>query len=589
NNTLTDYTFDITGTPAGGILSVQIYFSALSGGEAATFDNIRITGVEATGAAPAVATIEGSTLGFTEGDAAKQITNTITASDSDSTDLSEAQIQITGNLASGEDVLSVNGALPGGIIADAYVPATGLLRLSGASSVANYQAALRQVQYGNTGGVNPTASTRTVRFFVTDPTAQQSNTVSRDIAVTATIGSGTIPHTESFETDGEGARYLSNTFNDGSNNHFERHNFGSQNPHPFQHETITGVSGNFAWAAERSEFASENPLGDAVGVENVLRLFDLAATGLTGLQVEVALGSSHPVPIAEWETGDYVRIQYAWDADRGSAAAPANPRLLQGTYTTAGQFYGTGVSGDGPRQDADLNGTADPAGAELTEALQEFLFDITGTGSVLSIQVAILHGGNEEIVFDNIRVTGTSPVNPTANPDNIERYPTQSVKVAVATLLANDSDGGSPTNTITGVTASGSGAIVTMSGGNVFYNPNGVTVADTFTYTVENGGGGTDTGTVNVGIITDNDPSLNLTSIEIANPDDDLNRTVTVSFAGIPGRAYRIETSTDLLTWIDTGSTIIADDQGRIVFTDGPPAPPANFYRTVNVPAVIPE
>lgn len=576
-NKLTRYTFDVIGS--GNLLSVQIHIGPIAGNEELVIDEIRITGDAASSNPPVLSAIEPGAIAFTEGDAAKQVTNTITTSD-DGTNLTGALVRITGNLDSSEDVLSVNGALPTGITAAPYNPATGLLELSGSSSVANYQAALRQIRYQNTDAVNPSANTRTVSFIVSDSDSQQSNILTRNINVIATIGSGTIPHTESFETDGEGARYLSNTFSDGSNKHFERHNFAAENPHPFHHENVTGIDGDFAWSGEASENSSQNPLGDGPGVESILRLFDLDASGLSDLQVEIALGSSHPSISSEWETNDYVRIQAAWDSNRGSAAAPANPRLLQGTYTTVGQFYGTGVTGQGPVQDADLDGAADPGGAELTEALQDFLFDIAGTGSLLSIQVVVHHSGNEELIFDNIRVTGTAPVDPTANPDAVNRFPTQSLKIPTATLLANDSDGGSPTNSITGVTASASGASVSLVGDNVLYNPNGVTTGDTFTYTVENGSGGTDTGTVTVNVIPDNSPGSNQTSLVVTGTGP--TKEVDVSFAGIPGRTYRIQVSEDMVNWLDSGSSVTADAQGRIIFNDPPPVPAARFYRTVN-------
>ena len=59
--------------------------------------------------------------------------------------LSAAEIRIVG-LDSG-DLLAVNGTLPVGIVATAYDPSTGILRLEGRASHADYETAIRQVVF----------------------------------------------------------------------------------------------------------------------------------------------------------------------------------------------------------------------------------------------------------------------------------------------------------------------------------------------------------------------------------------------------------------------------------------------------------
>ena len=44
----------------------------------------------------------------------------------------------------------MNGALPAGISASAYDPVTGILTLSGEASLADYQTAIHQVEFGTT-------------------------------------------------------------------------------------------------------------------------------------------------------------------------------------------------------------------------------------------------------------------------------------------------------------------------------------------------------------------------------------------------------------------------------------------------------
>jgi hypothetical protein len=84
---------------------------------------------------------------------------------------------------------------------------------------------------------------------------------------------------------------------------------------------------------------------------------------------------------------------------------------------------------------------------------------------------------------------------------------------AAVAVLANDTDPESQTLTVTGVDTTGTAGTVTNNGTDVTYNPNGAfeglttgqTAPDSFTYTVSDGHGGTDTATVNVTIAGAND------------------------------------------------------------------------------------
>lgn len=136
--------------------------------------------IAAVNDAPVLAAIEGTTLAYTENDAATVISATITASDVDSANLASATVSITGNFQSGQDVLSFVNANG---ITGSYSAGTGVMSLSGSSSVANYQAALRTVKYANSSD-NPSTSTRTVSFTVNDGSLA-SNTVTRNISVAA--------------------------------------------------------------------------------------------------------------------------------------------------------------------------------------------------------------------------------------------------------------------------------------------------------------------------------------------------------------------------------------------------------------------
>jgi M6 family metalloprotease-like protein len=139
--------------------------------------NITVAGVND---APVLASIEAGALAYTENQAATLITATITATDADSANLASGSVSITANFASGQDVLAMSPNPQNGITAT-YNAGSGVLSLSGSSSVVNYRTALRSVTYANTSDA-PSAATRTVSFQVNDGTAN-SGTQTRNITV----------------------------------------------------------------------------------------------------------------------------------------------------------------------------------------------------------------------------------------------------------------------------------------------------------------------------------------------------------------------------------------------------------------------
>ncbi len=105
----------------------------------------------------------------------------LTTSDADDANLEGATVAITTGLVSSEDQLvftSQNG------IGGNYSAASGVLTLTGISSVANYQTALRSVRYNNSATA-PTLQTRSVSFSITDGETI-SNVLSIDVTVTPT-------------------------------------------------------------------------------------------------------------------------------------------------------------------------------------------------------------------------------------------------------------------------------------------------------------------------------------------------------------------------------------------------------------------
>jgi trimeric autotransporter adhesin len=144
--------------------------------------------------APVLTTSAGSTA-YTEGDPATTIDGALTATDADDTNLESASVRLSAGFQAGDELVFTNQ----NGITGSYNDATGVLTLTGTASVANYQAALRSIQFRSTNG-NPVSS-KTVEFKVNDGDVD-SNTASKNIAVTAVnsapqVGAGgTLNYTE---------------------------------------------------------------------------------------------------------------------------------------------------------------------------------------------------------------------------------------------------------------------------------------------------------------------------------------------------------------------------------------------------------
>ncbi len=128
---------------------------------------------------PPVVTPSVTSMAYTENGTSPLDTG-ITVTDSDNAILVSATVTMTTNYVNGQDILAFttqNG------ITGTWTPATGVLGLSGSSSVANYQAALRSITF-STVGDNPSMAIRTVSFVASDGLLA-SNPTSRTITVAA--------------------------------------------------------------------------------------------------------------------------------------------------------------------------------------------------------------------------------------------------------------------------------------------------------------------------------------------------------------------------------------------------------------------
>jgi VCBS repeat-containing protein len=131
---------------------------------------------------PALSNIESSTLSYQAGTPAVPITSSLTVSAPSDTNLQWATVKVSSGFVSAEDVLSFSNQNG---ITGSYNSGTGVLKLTGASSVANYQQALQSVTYNDPNGKSPTTGNRTISFRVYDRRYLKygSNMVSRTIDV----------------------------------------------------------------------------------------------------------------------------------------------------------------------------------------------------------------------------------------------------------------------------------------------------------------------------------------------------------------------------------------------------------------------
>jgi subtilisin-like proprotein convertase family protein len=203
---------------------------------------------------------------------------------------------------------------------------------------------------------------------------------------------------------------------------------------------------------------------------------------------------------------------------------------------------------------------------------------VTSSLSVGSHDITAEYAGDSNYRGTTNSLTPREVINtpPVANGDSIDRPANQGTKVAISTLLTNDTDADGDALTLTGVNpTSAMGGTVTVSNGWIYYTPPpGFTNTDSFTYSIADGRGGTASATVTVNISVDTGPSGNLTiTLQSAS-------SVLLSFSGIPGRTYTIQYSGTVTNtnWQSLTSQT-ADSMGRFQYIDTPVT--NRFYRSV--------
>ena len=151
-----------------------------------------------------VTTTTGGSTAYIENAAAVTIDGSLTVTDPDSS-IASAQVRVSANFQAGDSLNFVdqNG------ITGVYTPGTGVLALSGTTTVANYQAALRSVTFSSTN--NDPGVSKTIEFKVNDALVD-SNLATKALAITPVNDEPTLTAT----ANGGGAVTFTETSNPAS-------------------------------------------------------------------------------------------------------------------------------------------------------------------------------------------------------------------------------------------------------------------------------------------------------------------------------------------------------------------------------------
>ena len=194
---------------AGQTATDTFTYTATDGTQTSNSATVTVT-ITGANTAPVISNVETTPLSYQSGSAPVAITSTLTVSDADDATLSGATVAITSGLDSGADTLAFtnqNG------ITGSYNATTGVLTLTGAASLADYQAALRSVEF-STSDTSASPAARTVSFTVTDSVGATSAAATRTIDVTAAPAGPPVANNDTATTDKNTAINISVLAND---------------------------------------------------------------------------------------------------------------------------------------------------------------------------------------------------------------------------------------------------------------------------------------------------------------------------------------------------------------------------------------
>lgn len=200
-----------------------------------------------------------------------------------------------------------------------------------------------------------------------------------------------------FETAG-GYTASDSECSDGSGDYFERSDGSDIGG------TYNSPIGTYFFAAQDVD-ASGCP---AATLPATLLFDDINISGYSSLELRVYLAEDDDGANEDWDAADYVHFDY--DIDNS------------GTFSDLLWIESSGVTNTAPYIDTDYDGTGD--GTEITSTFVQFTESITGTGSLIDIQIEFnLNSGDEDIAIDHIEIWGTAAGGPEVDWCNLQ-WPT---------------------------------------------------------------------------------------------------------------------------------------------------------------------
>ncbi|MEH2263534.1 beta strand repeat-containing protein [Nostoc sp.] len=496
---------------------------------------------------PTITSTSASALGYTE-NAITAIDSNITVSDTDSPNLANATVTITNGLVSAQDILAFteqNG------ITGSYNSSTGVLTLTGSSSVANYQTALRSITYTNSSD-NPDTTLRTVSFIVNDGTAS-STALTRNINVTAVndvpVTTGTnaaLTYTEKATTvidsgitvndvDSPNLVSASVSISSGFVSAQDVLAFTNQNGITGNYNSNTGVLtltgssslANYQTALRSISYtnSSDNP---STTTRTVSFIVNDGTGNSTAITRNINITAVNNAPVATATNSALVYTENATTLiDSGITVSDVDsPNLASATVRITSGFVSVqdtlaftnqnGITGSYNNSTGVLTLTGSATVANYQTALQSITYTNSSDNPSTTPRTVsfVVNDGtaNSATVTRNINITAVNDA-PVAVNDKITTNKNTPLVISATSLLSNDTDVDvSDVLSITGFTQPSQGTLVNNNNGTYTYTPGqNYYGSDGFTYTISDGHGGSSTATVNLSI-NEITPPINGTS-----------------------------------------------------------------------------
>ena len=213
-----------------------------------------------------------------------------------------------------------------------------------------------------------------------------------------------LPYQQSFETT---SGYTTSVpFNSSGSDYFQRFNTGT--PGNWQNNaTVSGYNNTWYIGVEDHDFYTSNPSGPT---EITVTTDAINIAGASNLEVSIKLSATGAVSTTNrYEGSDYLIVEYALNSSN--------------TWVQIGNFAGGGGVGGAASpfyHDVLRNGvTGSGDDVQMGPAMADITYDIDAivggsvTGSTMKVRVRFsLAGPQEEVQFDDIRVTGIAPPPP---------------------------------------------------------------------------------------------------------------------------------------------------------------------------------